>query len=98
MDNKAWSDTDCYYMAEVDEDEEYRHTCDYKLHQLNLQKSDKFLFIFDFGDDWHFQCKVLRVIDEDTKEAEILRSVGEPPEQYPDFDYDYYDDENEDEE
>ena len=29
MDNKAWSNYDCYYMAEVDEDEMYRHTCDF---------------------------------------------------------------------
>lgn len=87
MDNKAWSDADCYYMAEVDEDEEYRHTCDVKLYELALQKDDRFLFVFDFGDDWQFQCKVLRLIDEDTKEPEILRSVGESPEQYPDYDW-----------
>lgn len=42
MDNKAWSNYDCYYMAEVDEDEMYRHTCDFKLHQLGLTKGKAF--------------------------------------------------------
>lgn len=88
MDNRAWSDADCYYMAEVDEDEEYRHTCDVNLHELALQKDDRFLFVFDFGDDWEFQCKVLHLIDEDTKEPEIIKSVGEAPEQYPDYECD----------
>ena len=41
MDNKAWSNYDCYYMAEVDEENEYRHTCDVKLSKLGLQKDDK---------------------------------------------------------
>ncbi len=85
MDNKVWSMADCFYMAEVDIDEEYRHTCDYKLYQLKLQKDDKFQFVFDFGDEWRFQCKVLRTIDEDTAAATIVRMVGEPPEQYPNY-------------
>ena len=38
MDNKAWSNYDCYYMAEVDEDEMYRHTCDLSFISLDLQR------------------------------------------------------------
>lgn len=83
MDNKAWSGVDCFYMAEVDMDEEYRHTCDYNLYQMKFQKNDKFRFVFDFGHDWEFQCKVLRITDEDTDEAMIIRAVGASPEQYP---------------
>lgn len=89
MNNKPRTDADCFYMAEVDADEEYRHTCDYTLHQLNLQKDDKFLFLFDFGDEWRFQCRVLRTNNEDIEEAMIVRMVGESPEQYPDYDYEY---------
>lgn len=85
MDNKAWSNCNCYFMAEVDEDDEYPHTCDVKLSKLGLQKDDKFKFIFDFGDEWEFQCKVLRIIDEDTDDAMIIRMVGAPPEQYPEY-------------
>lgn len=86
MDNKPWSHIDCFYMAEVDEDNEFNHTCDFKLHELGLEKGDAFKFVFDFGDDWHFQCKVLRIIDEDCKNPEITKCVGEPPVQYPDYD------------
>lgn len=85
MDNKAWSQADCFYMAEVDIDEKYRHTCDYKLYQMKLQKSDKFKFVFDFGDDWQFQCKVLRIVDEDIKGAMLIKLVGDSPDQYPDY-------------
>ena len=41
---------------------------------------------------WEFNCKVLRIVYEDTKDAELIRAVGEPPEQYPDYD-DFEDDE-----
>lgn len=88
MDNRAWSGANCYYMAEMDEEEEYRHTCDVKLHELALQTGDRFLFVFDFGEEWRFQCKVLRLIDEDTDDSEIVKFVGEAPEQYPDQDWD----------
>lgn len=54
-----------------------------KLAQLGLQKGTAFKFLFDFGDEWRFQCKVLRVLDEDTPEELIIRSVGRSPEQYP---------------
>lgn len=83
MNNRAWSRDDCYYMAEVDEDEKYRHTCDYRIYQLGLQKGDAFKFVFDFGESWEFQCKVLRIEDTDTKNAVLIRRVGKSPEQYP---------------
>lgn len=88
MNNRIWDDADCYYMAEVDEDEEFRHTCDYTLQQIGLQKDDLFKFVFDFGDEWAFQCKVLRIEDAPTKDAELIRAVGQPPEQYPAYEYD----------
>ena len=106
MDNKGWSDADCYYAKFVDEDERHRHTSDYKLADLKvgeykkiaalrgfpnnsfkvgekpLDVGDKFLYIFDFGDDWHFACKVLKVLDESTEETMIVRTKGEAPSQY----------------
>ena len=47
-----------------------------KLSKFYLKKGDKFLYIFDFGDDWRFQIKVLRVIDESTKTPTVLKSIG----------------------
>ena len=48
---------------------------------------DSIKFVFDFGDDWRFQCKVLRVIDDDSEYETVIKSVGESPEQY----FNYFD-------
>lgn len=98
MDNREWSDNDCYYCEFVDEDEEYRHTCDYKLNRV-LQIGSKFKYVFDFGDNWSFDCKVLREtegipaddVEDDASDAdgimiEIVREKGEAPVQYPAWD------------
>lgn len=82
MDNRAWSDTDSYYMAFEDEDDDKRHTCDITLDQLHLKPDTKFLYIFDFGDEWLFQCKVLRVLEELSDEPCVILSKGDPPVQY----------------
>lgn len=88
MDNKWWSDVNCYNHPYS---EEPPYADRVKLAQLGLQKGTAFKFLFDFGDEWRFQCKVLRVIDEDTPEELIVRSVGKSPEQYPDYeDFDDY--------
>jgi len=92
MDNKAWSEADCYYMNPMDEKEgnDERHTCDYMLHQV-MQTGSKFKYVFDFGDNWQFQCKVLSEKPWDAPSpgdtlldsyALVLREVGEAPAQY----------------
>lgn len=64
----------------------------------------EFLYIFDYGDEWHFGVKLLGVID--TPEAgatypRIVTEHGEAPPQYPDSEdeeeWDEDDDEDEDE-
>lgn len=89
MDNKRWSHDDPYFLQP-----EYgeRDTAAYKLGQVGLAKDKKFLYLFDFGDEWWFSCKVLNIIDNVREQTEITRSVGEAPEQYP-----IYDDHNDDE-
>lgn len=82
MDNRAWSDADSYYMEMDDEEDDDRHTSDYTLRKAGFVTGKKFVYVFDFGDDWHFQCRVLKELDTAVKEPEIIRSVGEPPVQY----------------
>ena len=82
MDNLFWSDADSY-------DGEERYTENVYLDILSVKQ--KFKFIFDFGDEWRFECQVLREIDTEDEEAYLVREVGTPPEQYPD--YDSFDDE-----
>ena len=93
MNNRAWDDMDCYYSPYAEEDG-FRTTDSYKLQFINLEIGKKFLYIFDFGDDWRFQCKVLNILDEDTKEPVVVRTKGAAPMQYPNFDEEdeYYDD------
>ncbi|MCR5141420.1 MAG: plasmid pRiA4b ORF-3 family protein [Ruminococcus sp.] len=85
MDNKLWSDDDSYY---ADAEDGQRDTSKYKIGQLGLEKDKKFVYLFDFGDEWDFSCKVLKVIDGVCEDTEVVRSVGEPPVQYPELAYD----------
>lgn len=81
LDNRAWSEGG-YYAGYMEED---RSSCDYTLSQV-LEEGQKFLYIFDLGDEWCFQCRVLGIKEEICEEPSVIRSVGEPPEQYPDYD------------
>ena len=89
MDNVAWSHADSYFLSFVSDDVEERYTENVYLDILSVKQ--KFKFIFDFGDEWCFECQVLREIAAEDEEAYIVREVGTPPEQYPD--YDSFDDE-----
>lgn len=86
MDNKAWSEADAYYDPTVAEGgERLRYTEKYKLSRV-LKVDKKFVYIFDFGDDWRFSCKVLREDPQSIEGdafAEVIRAKGEAPEQYP---------------
>lgn len=80
MDNKIWSELDCYYMDGIED--YYRTTDRYNLKQAGLYKGKKFKYVFDFGDEWAFQCKVLKIVEESTDEPWVVRSKGEAPDQY----------------
>ena len=77
MNNRAW-EPDAEYACPGGEMDGARGSTDkVKLSKFNLNKGDKFLYIFDYGDEWRFQIKVLRVIDKPTKKPLVLKSVGE---------------------
>lgn len=83
MDNHMWSPADAYFSSKMG----FRDclTKKYTLKKLHLEKGQKFKYVFDFGDEWTFQCKVLREVKEDTKTPLLIRKVGESPEQYPEW-------------
>lgn len=96
MSNRAWDQTSefassCDGLAEADV---RPSTSEVKLSRFHLVKGNKFLYIFDYGDDWRFSIKVLRVIDEPTRFPLVLKSVGEVSQ----YGYDEDEDEDEDEE
>lgn len=88
MNNRPWTDDNCYYAEFGDEDDEYRHTCDYTLKKTRMYADQKFVYVFDFGDNWEFRCRVLKILDEQTKIPEVIPSKGEPPKQYAPWDED----------
>lgn len=90
MNNLIWDEDDSYYSEHIEDEEQY--TCDYKLSELDLEPGDVFKYVFDFGDEWVFQCKVLNIIDERTDIPEVIREKGEPPMQYESAAYEYNDD------
>lgn len=85
MDNHYWS-ANAFFSMKIHGDE--RLTKNYKLEKLKLTKGDQFKYIFDFGDEWRFQCKVLRTVEETVDIPSVIRRVGESPEQYPQWEDD----------
>jgi hypothetical protein len=91
MNNRAW-DSDAEFASPHSEDGVRGFSDKVKLSRFRLGKGDKFLYIFDYGDDWRFRIKVLRVVGEPTEMPVVLRSVGEVNQ------YGYDEDEDEDDE
>lgn len=78
MDNRVWSPVDVYFSSKGKARD--RLTKKYTLQQIALKNGQKFKYLFDFGDEWVFQCKVLRELEERTAVPRVIRSVGEGPE------------------
>jgi len=93
MDNHYWSGYAAFFSMKMHGDE--RLTKNYKLEKLNLSKGDQFKYVFDFGDEWRFQCKILRALEDNVDIPCVIRSVGKSPEQYPDWDKEEWEDEDE---
>ena len=74
------------YYADGIEDAS-KKTINCSLKKLHLSVGLKFKYLFDFGEEWLFQCKVLRYTDEVTKEPLVLKSKGEAPDRYGDWDW-----------
>jgi len=60
---------------------------EFYLKKLPLEEQNSFKFIFDFGDWWEFDI-LIEKIDEGKSmdDFKLIKSVGEAPKQYPDYD------------
>ncbi|MDR2520046.1 MAG: plasmid pRiA4b ORF-3 family protein [Eubacteriaceae bacterium] len=76
MNNRAWNQVAQYTCPNEDLDGACDSTDKTKLSRFHLDKGSKFLYIFDYGDEWRFQIKVLRVVNEPTQTPRVLKSVG----------------------
>ena len=60
---------------------------EFYLKNLPLEEQNSFTFIFDFGDWWEFDIFIEKIKEgESIENFELIKSVGEAPEQYPDYD------------
>jgi hypothetical protein len=56
---------------------------------LNLRARKKFLYLFDYGDEWRFSVQVDKInknAPEDVQYPRVVETVGKPPPQYPNWD------------
>jgi len=59
------------------------------LDSLALKKGQKFLYLFDYGDEWRFAVKVHAInpaAPEDRDYPVLVEAMGEAPSQYPGWD------------
>ena len=67
-------------------DAAFTETAKNRSYSNGLEKGDKFKYLFDFGDEWRFQCRVMQELEEKTKSFRVIKAVGDPPAQYPGWD------------
>lgn len=51
---------------------------------LELCRGQKFTYLFDFGDMWWFDIKVLEIREGTVKVPQVIKAVNDAPQQYPD--------------
>ena len=95
LDNRFWSRNDDACLWYEPESESEPSTSEVLLR--GLTQGAQFKYLFDFGDEWRFSCKVLRVVEEPTPVPTVIRSVGAAPAQYPEWDDEWDEDEEDDE-
>ena len=61
-----------------------------KIRDVGFHEKDVFHYLFDFGDDWWHRIRVQSISETESKKkhSRLIKSVGESPPQYPDYDED----------
>ncbi|HID99899.1 MAG TPA: hypothetical protein EYP59_06380 [Thiotrichaceae bacterium] len=85
---KSWTSSSEAYNLCIEGGNYERCTHEIIVAQVFNYPKKKMLFLFDFGDEWHFvvQLKAIKEGEKDQKYPVLLKSVGEAPEQYPPYD------------
>ena len=63
------------------------------IQQVPLRVGASMTFLFDFGDNWEFNVQLEKIepVDPQLKEAKVIESHGEAPEQYPNWEDEWND-------
>jgi len=82
MSGKAWDKHSEYCHPEADGPPATK----VKIESLSLKPKQKFLYLFDYGDEWRFEVEFLKQgSSEKAAYPHIIDSRGKAPEQYPDY-------------
>lgn len=84
MDGRPWS----HDRFTSPEDDEGPHVDEVKIGELGLWPGQSFLYLFDYGDEWHFKVELedIRTGEPKPSRPRIVESKGKAPEQYPPYD------------
>ena len=85
MDNKMYSE-DCYRFNPMEDDlfdEDDAEGTDIALDELGLIEGQKFSLHYDFGDDWMFAIRVMKIEEVKKHRKPMLLSSKGSVEQYP---------------
>jgi len=93
-----YSDIKNYYQApegyelfaDMGENTNFKGVKKTRIKNVFKEPKKRWLFLFDYGDDWHFILEKIKDVQYDPKEKyyKLIKSVGEPLPQYPDFEED----------
>lgn len=86
MDGKPWSRN--AYWSRGEDQPPYADKA--VIGRLGFVRGQRFLYLFDFGDEWKFDVRVEEILDSDLPPARplVIGNKGESPEQYPDYEDD----------
>jgi len=91
---KRWTVSDEGYelFADIGEESEFNGVKRTKVNEVFSEINKKMLFLFDYGDEWHFivELKGIEASKEDAKYPLVVESVGEAPPQYGEMDEEEY--------
>jgi len=83
---KRWTEsTEGYELfADIGEESKFKSVKRTKINEVFDKIKKKMLFLFDYGDEWHFivELKGIESPEEDAKYPLVAKSVGEAPPQY----------------
>ena len=71
-------------FADIGEESKFKSVKRTKINEVFDKIKKKMLFLFDYGDEWHFIVELKRIEspEEDAKYPLVAKSVGEAPPQY----------------
>ena len=81
MSGRCWDEDTAIYCDYIYSDG--ASSSEVQLRDLNMRRGKRFLYLFDFGDEWLFECRLKDKLAEHTAAPVVVASVGEAPEQYP---------------